>query len=431
MTQEKKRSLSKDHAMEREGVAWEDSVAEEDFSPYMPREEFEFRIQRAKALLARHGIDAMVLFAYGNKQYYGGFLESNYRFTDRWRHCIIVSQEHDPVFVGESVLNNNISKTTWIKDARLWSAIKLWRLPVRFMDVFLDAIHDLKLDNKVIGLEYGSGHMSQVSYQELREIEHSLPNARFVAADPVIWEQKMIKTEWEIALYRELLPKVQRVWESGWRSIKPGIPERDVHRKIWHQMVEEDLYNTPSWHNPQLFMCGTDRPGRWRLVTPPFYDRVIKKGDQGFADGGVGYKGYCSDIQRCFYVGDELPPQLDDLSRWGRDAYLNTVENIVPGMRGCDVFKLAEKETYRQDWNQLIPIDFVGHSIGSLTHEPPFLAEDDLTELQPGMILCVEVGCFGSDLIWFGNMPEDMWLVTDRGLELIGVDLPRDVWLCS
>jgi Xaa-Pro aminopeptidase len=99
-------------------------------------------------------------------------------------------------------------------------------------------------------------------------------------------------------------------------------------------------------------------------------------------------------------------------------------------MRGCDVFKLAEKETYRQDWNQLIPIDFVGHSIGSLTHEPPFLAEDDLTELQPGMILCVEVGCFGSDLIWFGNMPEDMWLVTDKGLELIGVDLPRDVWLC-
>ena len=127
MTRETKRSLSEDHAMEREGVAWEDSVAEEDFSPYMPREEFEFRIQRAKSLLAQRGIDAMVLFAYGNKQYYGGFLESNYRFTDRWRHCILVSQEHDPVFVGESVLNNNISKTTWIKDTRLWSAIKLPR----------------------------------------------------------------------------------------------------------------------------------------------------------------------------------------------------------------------------------------------------------------------------------------------------------------
>ncbi len=73
---------------------------------------------------------------------------------------------------------------------------------------------------------------------------------------------------------------------------------------------------------------------------------------------------------------------LDDLSRWGRDAYLNTVANIVPGMRGCDVFKLAEKEIYRQDWNQLIPIDFVGHSIGSLTHEPPFLAEREPVERE-------------------------------------------------
>ena len=51
--------------------------------------------------------------------------------------------------------------------------------------------------------------------------------------------------------------------------------------------------------------------------------------------------------------------------------------------------------------------------------------------LQPGMILCIEVGCFGSDLVWFGNMPEDIYLVTETGLDLIGVDLPRDIWLCG
>jgi hypothetical protein len=39
MSQDNERSLSTDHVMEREGVAWEDSVAEEDFSPYMPEEE--------------------------------------------------------------------------------------------------------------------------------------------------------------------------------------------------------------------------------------------------------------------------------------------------------------------------------------------------------------------------------------------------------
>ena len=108
MSREPKEPLSRDHVMEREGVAWESSVAAEDVFPYMPKEEYELRIQKAKTLLARHGIDAMAVFAYGNKQYYGGFQESNYRFTDRWRHCIIVSQEHDPVIWEQKMI-----KTDW------------------------------------------------------------------------------------------------------------------------------------------------------------------------------------------------------------------------------------------------------------------------------------------------------------------------------
>ena len=59
MSREPKETLSRDHAMEREGVAWESSVAAEDVFPYMPKEEYEFRIQKAKTLLARHGIDTV------------------------------------------------------------------------------------------------------------------------------------------------------------------------------------------------------------------------------------------------------------------------------------------------------------------------------------------------------------------------------------
>ena len=47
------------------------------------------------------------------------------------------------------------------------------------------------------------------------------------------------------------------------------------------------------------------------------------------------------------------------------------------------------------------------------------------------MTLCVEVGCYDPDMIFYGNMPEDIWLVTDKGLELLGLDLPREVWLCG
>ena len=47
------------------------------------------------------------------------------------------------------------------------------------------------------------------------------------------------------------------------------------------------------------------------------------------------------------------------------------------------------------------------------------------------MVVCVEVGCFGNDLVYLGNMPEDIYLVTDTGLEKLGIDFPIDVYLCQ
>lgn len=428
---EKKQTLSTDHQIEREGVVWTDSAESEDFVPHIPREEFDLRIETAKRTMARHGIDAMVLFSYDNKYYYGGYRESNIRYSHRWRHCLIISQEHDPVFVGESVLSNSVRRTTWIRDVRSWSQIKIWRLPLGFIDVFLDTIKSLRLENKVIGMEYGPEYVHEVSVDEIREIERSLPNAKFVSADRCVWDQRMIKTPWEIDVLRTACEKAGRVLAKGWRSIRPGLTERDIHRIIWNEYVKEDMYDAIDITNVTLFMCGTDAPGKWRLVSTPFYDRVIREGDQGFADSGPTYKGYWTDFQRSFYVGKKLPPKLEELSKWGRDAYLNTVKNIVPGMRGCDIFKLAEKETYRQDWNQAVPIDFVGHGIGLLNHEQPWFSPDDITELRPGMVVCVEVGCFGNDLVYFGNMPEDIYLVTEKGLEKLGIDFPLEVYLCG
>jgi len=426
-----KKHLSKDHWLEQEGITWEQSDSKEDFCPHIPKEEFDLRIAKAKDLLAKHGIDAMVLFAEEDKYYYGGYRDAALMFTDRWRHCFIVSQEHDPVFVGESILDSNVRKTTWVTDCRYWAGVKQWRLPIRFIDLFVDTMTSLGLDNKVIGMEYGAHHILQVGFDEIRQMEAALPNAKFVTAEKVLWEQKMIKTDWEIALMREMCDKAKRVLEKGWKAIRPGVTERDVHRVIWEEWVKEDMFETPCMSNPVLFLCGSDGPGKFRIVTTPFYDRVIKEGDQGFSDCGPSYKGYWTDLQRCFYVGDKLPPKLADLSKWGRDAYLNTVNNIYPGMRGYDVFKMAEKETYRQNWNQFVPIEFVGHGIGTMNHEPPWLAEDDLTQLEPGMTLCVEVGCYDPELIYYGNMPEDIWLVTDKGPDRIGVDLPCDIWLCG
>ena len=76
--------------------------------------------------------------------------------------------------------------------------IELWRLPLRFIEAFTGAMKELHLVNKVIGLEYGNEYMHGVSLAEIRQIEQALPNADFVPAHRIVWEQRMVKTEWGI-----------------------------------------------------------------------------------------------------------------------------------------------------------------------------------------------------------------------------------------
>jgi Xaa-Pro aminopeptidase len=101
----------KNKAMTDEGTEGHSNIGD-DFSPHIPRVEFDARIVKARQLLEKYRTDAMILFSYDNKYYYGGYRESNIRYTHRWRHCLILSQEHKPVFIGEWVLNNSVRKTT-------------------------------------------------------------------------------------------------------------------------------------------------------------------------------------------------------------------------------------------------------------------------------------------------------------------------------
>ena len=56
-------TASTEHWMEKAGVAWPETSQDDDFQPYLPRTEYDARIATAKRLLAKHGLDAMVLFA--------------------------------------------------------------------------------------------------------------------------------------------------------------------------------------------------------------------------------------------------------------------------------------------------------------------------------------------------------------------------------
>ncbi len=51
--------------------------------------------------------------------------------------------------------------------------------------------------------------------------------------------------------------------------------------------------------------------------------------------------------------------------------------------------------------------------------------------IVPGIVVCVPAGCFGNELVYFCNMPEDMYLVYREGPWKPHIGFHPDVYLCD
>ena len=400
--------------------------------PRIPHEEYRLRIDRAKQALAKHGIDALLSFSPTNWWYYGGWTDVAQMRTDVWRSAMIVLQDRDPVAVVHGAYLWCLRLTTHVKDVRAWSDVREWGNPPEFMPLLLDTIKELDLSGKVIGLETGPEIDTYLSFDEfeaLREALHGL-GAKVVSADKAIWEQRMVKTPWEVETIREGCRRACETVRSAFQAIRPGVNEREVHRVFWHAALENGLWDTP---NVGTWLCfssnAREAGGVHRWITQPV-DRIIDWGDQGLCDCGPTFQGYQLDFQRNFYVGDPPEKQLQyyDIAK---EAFLETLESIRPGIQASDIHAAAEKALKKRDPAQFVIISFVGHGEGLINHEPPWLIAGEETVIQPGMVLAVEVGAFDPTMQVCGGMPEDIVLVTEDGIENLTRYLSHDLWIAK
>jgi Xaa-Pro aminopeptidase len=406
----------------------------------MPYPEYRKRIKTAQELLAKHNLDAMILFSPTNWRYYGGWTDVAQMHNGVWRSCMVVSAEHDPVVVAHGAFYWQILLTTHIEDARFWSETQggqvLARIltgrevPNEFWKLLSETLKDLKLDRGVLGIEKGPDIYTYLSFEEYDVLSKRLPDAKIVAADPVIWEQRSVKTPYEIEIIREGCKRACKVVRAAFETIKPGVNELDVHRAFWKACAELDLLESP---NVSTWLCwssnANEEGGVFRWITGPV-DRVIREGDMGISDCGPTYKGYQMDFQRTFYVGDPPKKQIE-LSKLAVEGLQAAIDALEPGAKVKEAYHAAVNTLREKDPLQIPIISFIGHGMGLSNHEPPWITENEETVVKENMVFCVEVGAFDLEMKLVGAMPEDIVLVTKRGAEILTKDFPNDLWIAK
>ncbi|MGH2655912.1 MAG: M24 family metallopeptidase [Actinomycetota bacterium] len=229
-----------------------------------------------------------------------------------------------------------------------------------------------------------------------------------VTADPdVFLRLRMVKTPEEVDRLRTSARITEEAIAASVEAIRPGATQAEIAGAYASAVVTRGA-------GVRADNVSIDEGAALGNVNMPA-DRV-REGSIVRYDVGAIYRGYASDIARCFSVG---PPQNGVGIKYealllGEQAALDLLR---PGVRASDLFDAAVAAV-RGAGIPHYERTHVGHGIGIAGgYDKPLLAPDDDTVIEPGMVLCVETPYYEVGRV--GLQVEDMVVITDDGFEFL------------
>ncbi len=226
---------------------------------------------------------------------------------------------------------------------------------------------------------------------------------------------RLIKSDDEIACMRRSLAAC----ELGLRRMRDALVPGVTENYIWSLLHQTNIEQGGDWIETRLLSSGP-RTNPWMQEAS---ERPIEAGDLvGIDTDMIGPYGYCADISRSFHCGDARPS--DEQRRLYHNALEQLRHNVGLLRPGRSLRDIVENE-----WPmpaEFLPFRYgIAHGLG-IKDEFPFLPNgadmehlsDPETELQPGMVLCVEsyIGTPGGRE---GIKLEDQVLITESGHEVL------------
>lgn len=221
-----------------------------------------------------------------------------------------------------------------------------------------------------------------------------------VTTTGVVEELRMIKTPQEVELLSQVAGIAGRAFDRVRTAIRPGMRERDVAFLLEQTFVELGAEG-PAFET--IVAAGE----RGALPHGRASERVIERGDMIVVDFGARAAGYNSDTTRTIVVGEPTAEQrrlIDAVRR----AQTESMALMRPGVT-ADAVDQRARDVLSDEVNAFG--HGLGHGIGLLVHERPFLSSSDQTSLQAGMVITNEPGIYVPG--WGGVRLEEMVLITD------------------
>jgi Xaa-Pro aminopeptidase len=365
-------------------------------------EEYKNRHARTVDLLEKNNLDALLVTAEPNVNYYSGFRNFIPWWTYSRPYILVIPKEKDPILLVQGFHRFDAAHDSWIKDVRGYPG--LTRTPVPLV---VDIFKELNLLGKRIGMELGYEQRMFMPYRDVVNLMDELHGCELVDASEMIWKQRMIKSDAEVAAHRLACQIGDKAYRACFSATHEGMTEVEVGRILNRTIIEEG--GEPGF----LIICsGTGNYGR---VAGMPTGRKLMKGDLMWIDLGVIANGYWCDFCRAGVVGGPTSEQ-NLLQEAVVEITRKTIESIRPGMKASELARVCGKAASDIGISFSFEAGRLGHGMGIMSTEPPHIAVYDDTILEPGMVFTVEPGVV-NDIGTF--IAEENLIVTTDGCEYL------------
>lgn len=383
-----------------------------------------FDQDRARDIMSRQGIDALIATSPDNVTYVSGYWAMSHWARpggpqvyavipagDGASPCLITGSGNlDHIIDGESRVGeayryglfSTRTDVTGLSDSEIRYAALLnakdFNDPVAAL---LAALRDRKLDRSRLAIE-------DIGIQPaaLERVRRELPQAEIVSGSKLLREFRTIKTPEEIVRLRLAVRTTERGIMGALRIARPGVTERELRMEFDRTVITEGGI-------PVSSMC-IGAGAHSAMSNCQAGERKLVAGETIRFDGGVRYKWYRSDIARIAALG-EPGERIRSYYAALREGAERGIEAIRPGVRTSEIYRIAMEAV-----RKVIPHyerSHVGHGIGINNYDAPDLAPQSDEVFEEGMVVCVETPYY--ELGWAGLQLENTVVVRANGAELL------------
>jgi Xaa-Pro dipeptidase len=378
------------------------------------------KLERVRALMGEHDLDALVVRAPDNVLYLTNF------WGMKGYDAVVFPREAEPVLICLEASEADAERTAWTSDVRLFRGYDPSDPRPPGLRA-LDLARQLASDFDRVGIESSLGTQAG---DRMRGEPTTYPKAWFDAfpdaadATPLLAAARALKTEQEVERIRLANHIAASAMEHTAAHLHPRMTEAEA-AAVWeawvhahgtglHGKVELAHGYSLVWSGPGIrtFTATSNRPVR--ETEPTLFEIWV------VADG------YWCDHTKNLVPG-ELDPRYGELEQQLLEVYTYITSSLRAGASLADLDRecrelLAEKGYPGQ------PSHPICHGVGARAHEPPYAHQAGGGTVEEGMVLAIEPGVYWPE--GGGLRVEDNFLITAGGAEKLS-SFPDGIVRCS